>query len=147
MFRVSKFQIIWGGNYFIDYLTNTKSFIVWDKMNGGNNMASCELAWTSHNKPIKKISLHIFSGIGNTYYRSIHPTQKPIRLYDWVLQNYAMPEMRILDTHLGSGSSAIAAHYFGCDFVGCEIDRDYFESAKKRFDKETRQIAFEYAYA
>lgn len=144
LFRVSKFQIIWGGNYFIDYLTNTKSFIVWDKMNGGNNMASCELAWTSHNKPIKKISLHIFSGIGNTYYRSIHPTQKPIRLYDWVLQNYAKPEMGILDTHLGSGSSAIAAHYFGCDFVGCEIDKDYFEAAQKRFDKETRQIDFKF---
>ena len=74
----------------------------------------------------------------------IHPTQKPVRLYDWLLQNYAKPEMRILDTHLGSGSSAIAAHYFGCDFVGCEIDKDYFDSAQKRIDKETRQIAFKF---
>ena len=71
----------------------------------------------------------------------IHPTQKPIQLYEWLLSNYAKPDMRILDTHLGSGSSAIAAHYFGCDFVGCEIDKDYFEAAKKRFEHETAQLA------
>jgi len=71
----------------------------------------------------------------------IHPTQKPIALYNWILRNYAKPGQRILDTHLGSGSSAIAAHYFGCDFVGCEIDTDYFNAAKERFDRETRQVA------
>ena len=88
--------------------------------------------------------MHHFS---SGYDKKIHPTQKPIRLYDWLLQNYVKPGQRIIDTHLGSGSSAIAAHYFGCDFVGCELDKDYFEAAQKRFDKETRQIAFEYAYA
>jgi site-specific DNA-methyltransferase (adenine-specific) len=71
----------------------------------------------------------------------IHPTQKPIKLYSWLLQNYAEKGQRILDTHLGSGSSAIAAHYFGCDFVGMEIDKDYFEAAQARFKKETAQIA------
>lgn len=71
----------------------------------------------------------------------IHPTQKPVALYDWILMNYAKPGQRILDTHLGSGSSAIAAHYFGCDFVGCEIDTEYFNAAKERFDRETRQVA------
>jgi len=71
----------------------------------------------------------------------IHPTQKPIKLYQWLLTNYAKPGQRILDTHLGSGSSAIAAHYFGCDFVGCEIDLDYYLAAKERFDRETAQLA------
>ena len=71
----------------------------------------------------------------------IHPTQKPVALYDWLLRNYVKQGQRILDTHLGSGSSAIAAHYFGCDFVGCEIDVDYFNAAKERFDRETRQVA------
>ena len=71
----------------------------------------------------------------------IHPTQKPVKLYEWLLTNYAEPGQRILDTHLGSGSSAIAAHYFGCDFVGCEIDEDYYNAAKKRFDNETRQVS------
>jgi site-specific DNA-methyltransferase (adenine-specific) len=72
---------------------------------------------------------------------TIHPTQKPVKLYDWLLSNYAKPGQRILDTHLGSGSSAIAAHYFDCDFVGCEIDKDYYEAATARFDDATRQIA------
>jgi site-specific DNA-methyltransferase (adenine-specific) len=72
--------------------------------------------------------------------RRIHPTQKPVKLYEWLLTNYAEPGQRILDTHLGSGSSAIAAHYFGVDFVGCELDKDYYQSAMKRFDRETAQV-------
>ncbi len=75
------------------------------------------------------------------YHGKIHPTQKPVALYNWILRNYAKPGQRILDTHLGSGSSAVAAHYFGCDFVGCEIDVDYFNAAKERFERETRQVA------
>jgi site-specific DNA-methyltransferase (adenine-specific) len=71
----------------------------------------------------------------------IHPTQKPVKLYQWLLDNYAKPGQRILDTHMGSGSSAIAAHYFGCDFVGCEIDPDYYKAAKERFERVTRQEA------
>ena len=74
----------------------------------------------------------------------IHPTQKPVALYNWLLQNYSKPDQRILDTHLGSGSSAIAAHYFGCDFVGCEIDKDYYDAAVERFDRETKQVAFNF---
>jgi site-specific DNA-methyltransferase (adenine-specific) len=143
--RISKNQIIWGANHFIskfEFNADSPCWMMWDKKFSDKiTFAQFELAWTSFKTTCKK-----FDQSPNDKYR-IHPTQKPIRLYDWLLQNYAKPEMKILDTHLGSGSSAIAAHYFGCDFVGCEIDRDYFESAKKRFDKETRQNAFEYAYA
>ena len=133
LFRVSKNQIVWGGNYFIEHLFNTKSFIVWDKMNGGNNMADCELAWTSFNKPVRLIRRHIFSGIGNTNYKTIHPTQKPIELYCWIFKNYASDGNLILDTHLGSGSSRIAANKAGLDFVGFEIDREYYDNGNTRF--------------
>jgi site-specific DNA-methyltransferase (adenine-specific) len=143
--RVAKHRIIWGGNYFA--LPATRCVLVWDKGEGFYNRtyAELEMAWTSFDKNARMIKHDPLAK--RDYIGKIHPTQKPISLYDWIFQNYAMPEMRILDTHLGSGSSAIAAHYFGCNFVGCEIDRDYFQAAQKRFDKETRQIAFEYAYA
>ena len=137
LFRISKNQIIWGGNYFIDYLTNTRCMIFWDKNNGTNNFADGEIAWTSFNKSVRKYTQRSIAP------GRIHPTQKPVCLYDWLLQNYATPEMRILDTHLGSGSSAISAHYFGCDFVGCEIDKEYFELAQNRFDHETRQLSLD----
>ena len=139
--RISINQIIWGGNYFLDYLKSTRCFCIWDKMNGTNNMADAEIAWTSFGSSVRIFRMHHFS---SGYDKKIHPTQKPISLYNWLLQNYAKPEMRILDTHLGSGSSAIASHYFGCDFVGCEIDKEYFELAQNRFDRETRQIAFKF---
>lgn len=134
--RVSKNQIIWGGNYFA--LPPTRGFIIWDKQQPeGVSFASCEFAWSS------------FDVSAKTYYQRpqnadiirIHPTQKPVKLYEWLLTNYAKQGQRVLDTHLGSGSSAIAAHYFGCDFVGCELDRDYYEASKKRFDAETSQKA------
>ena len=95
-----------------------------------------EYAWSSIQKPAKMWSLSVLKERGK-----IHPTQKPVELYQWLLLNNAEKGQRILDTHLGSGSSAIAAHYFGVDFVGMEIDKDYFEAAKSRFEKETRQIA------
>jgi site-specific DNA-methyltransferase (adenine-specific) len=142
--RVSKNQIIWGANHFMQNIQQgSPCWIVWDKDNGNSDFADCELAYASF-KTAVRIFKFTWNGMlqgdmGNKEKR-IHPTQKPVRLYDWLLQNYAKPEMRILDTHLGSGSSAIAAHYFGCDFVGCEIDRDYFEAAEKRFEKETRQL-------
>lgn len=139
LFRVSKNQIIWGGNYFIEHLKNTRCFIVWDKQNGTNNMADCELAWTSFETSVRMYRGHIFKGIGNSNYITIHPTQKPIKLYEWILDKYATKDMRILDTHLGSGNSAIAAHYFGCDFVGCEIDTEYFNKAKKSIEQRTAQ--------
>ena len=133
LFRVSNNQIIWGGNYFA--LPPSQYFAIWDKGDGmrGRSFAECEYAWVSSGgtrlvqlNPVDK--------------NRIHPTQKPVKLYDWLLSNYAKPEMKILDTHLGSGSSAIAAHYFGCDLVGCEIDADYYQAAVARFERETAQI-------
>jgi site-specific DNA-methyltransferase (adenine-specific) len=135
--RVSKNQIIWGANHFIDNFTfpaNSSCWIMWDKKFSGEvTFAQFELAWTSFTSTCKK-----FDKSPNDAYR-IHPTQKPVKLYDWLLNNYAEKGQRILDTHLGSGSSAIAAHYFGCDFVGCELDTHYFNLAKERFDRETKQ--------
>ena len=95
-----------------------------------------EYAWTSFDRNAK-----IFKHVRNTSETRIHICQKPVKLYEWLLTNYAKKGQRILDTHLGSGSSAIAAHYFGVDFVGCELDKDYFEAAKARFDMATKQLA------
>ena len=137
--RVSCNQIIWGGNYFLDFLGKSPCMLVWDKKDYNSDFADGELAWTSFRGGLK-----IFTrarGSENAHRWKIHPTQKPMRLYQWILTNYAKPGQRILDTHLGSGSSAIAAHYFGVDFVGCEIDEHYFNLAKQRIDQETRQIA------
>ena len=145
LLRVSKNQIVCGANYFSVYLPVSRGWILWEKLGGRMTSVNDELIYTSFDVSIKKFSR--CHGLDKGFMNEsivIHPTQKPIRLYDWLLQNYAKPEMRILDTHLGSGSSAIAAHYFGCDFAGCEIDKDYFDSAQKRIDKETRQIAFKY---
>jgi len=132
--RVSRNQIIWGGNYF--ELPPARCFLIWDKVAHMDTLADCEFAWTSFDKNAK-----IFKHVRNTSEQRIHVCQKPIKLYEWLLTNYAKPGQRILDTHLGSGSSAIAAHYFGVDFVGCELDRDYYELAKKRFEQQTSQMA------
>ncbi len=134
--RVSKNQIIWGGNYFLDYLGNTNCVIVWDKLNPeGMRFSDGELAWCSF-----KTSLRIYKSL-RTYMQDtqMHPTQKPVKLYEWLLTNYAEKGQRILDTHLGSGSSAIAAHYYGVDFVGCELDKDYYDAAVNRFNEATKQ--------
>ncbi len=138
--RVSKEQIIWGGNYFP--LPQSSGWIFWDKGVAKDfTLSPGELAWTSYQKSIKKIEL-LWAGFRKCEEgKRIHPTQKPVKLYDWLLKNYATPDMRILDTHAGSMSSAIAAHYFGCDFVGCEIDKDYYDAAMERFDRETQQVA------
>jgi len=143
--RVSKNQIIFGANHFIDtfpFMCNSPCWIVWDKDNGANDFADCELAWTSFKTAVRrfKFTWHgMIQGDMKNKERRIHPTQKPVKLYDWLLKNYAKEGDRILDTHLGSGSSAIAAHYGGFWFVGCELDPDYFKAATERFDKETRQ--------
>lgn len=134
--RISSHQIIWGGNYFLDHLNSTRCFIVWDKTIHGNSYADCELAWTSFDECVRYFRENIAQT--NSEGR-IHPTQKSIKLYQWLLTNYAKPNQRILDTHLGSGSSAIAAHYFGCEFVGCELDKDYYDAAVKRFNQATAQ--------
>jgi len=138
LFRVSKEQIIWGANNF--EFPHYKGFVVWEKTNIPENftMSMCEIASLSEGL---STTAKIFRETSNRGGYSIHPTQKPVGLYDFLLKNYAKEGDRILDTHLGSGSSAIAAHYGGFDFVGCELDKDYFDAAKQRFDDQTRQKA------
>ena len=139
--RVSKHQIIWGCNYYNQFPDNGGA-IVWWKRNPHPNMSKCEIASTTHHKRVEFVHIDWSSTDKYNLLRGsdIHPCQKPVKLYDWLLTNYAEPGQRILDTHLGSGSSAIAAHYFGVDFVGCEIDEDYYKAACERFDRETAQI-------
>lgn len=133
--RVSSNQIIWGGNYFLDYLGATQCFLIWDKVQPHDfSLAMCELAWTSIQSPAKMWRKSVLAEKNK-----IHPTQKPIALYEWLLTNYAKPGQRILDTHLGSGSSAIAAKNFGVDFVGCELDKDYYDAALARFNQASSQ--------
>ena len=134
LFRVSKEQIIWGGNYFD--LPPSQGFIIWDKKQPEDfSSAMCEMAWMSFQKPAKMFKKHVVTAEPN----KIHPTQKPISLYDWILLRYAKQGDKILDTHLGSGSSRIAAYRNGFDFIGFEIDKDYFEAQEKRFKTELMQ--------
>lgn len=135
--RVSNNQIIWGGNYF--ELHPSRCFIVWDKGEGFYNRtyAECEMAWTSFNANAK---IYKRDPLANGDYKGkIHPTQKPIQLYKWLLQNYAKQGDKILDTHGGSFSSAIACYLEGFEFDGCEIDKDYYDAGVKRFNEITRQ--------
>lgn len=131
--RVSKNQIIWGYNHFSDYLPPTTCVIVWDKEVSGD-FSDCELAYGSFDKAIRKFTW-LWDGFKKKVpEHRIHPTQKPIALYKWLLTNYAKPGDRILDTHLGSGSSRIAAWDMGFDFYGWELDVDYFAAMQKRFE-------------
>ena len=135
LFRISKNQIIWGGNYFFDYLSNTQGFIVWDKKQPEKfSLAMCEFAYSSIQSPAKIFRLSVLSE-----QNKIHPTQKPVALYKWLLTNYAKQGDKILDTHLGSQSSRIAAYDLGFDFWGCELDKDYFEQGNKRFEQYKSQ--------
>jgi site-specific DNA-methyltransferase (adenine-specific) len=131
LFRISKDQIIWGGNYMIENLYSTSCWVIWDKMQEFCG-ATFEMGWTSFTSPAKAFRFSRVEAYANQ--TKIHPTQKPVKLYKWLLKNYASPDFKIIDTHLGSGSSAIAAYDFGCDFVGCEIDKDYYDAAVKRFE-------------
>jgi site-specific DNA-methyltransferase (adenine-specific) len=140
--RVSKNQIIWGGNYFADLLQPTKAWIYWDKKPNGENLtfSDGELAWTSFNKPLKAFSYGwIGFGMVNSGEKKIHPTQKPIQLYKWILKNYAKQGNKILDTHLGSGSIAIACHDYGFELTACELDEEYFDKAIERIKNHTSQ--------
>ena len=146
--RVSKNQIIWGGNYFLDYLGNTSCFIVWDKDNGDNYYADCELAWTSFDTAVRKAKYkwHGFlQGDMKNKENRIHPTQKPMKLYRWILETYATPDMKILDTHLGSGNIALAIDKankldnMNLEFVGIELDTEYFDASIKRFNFSHKQ--------
>lgn len=134
LFRVSKNQIIWGGNYFIDMLYPTRCFLIWDKKAKMPTLADCEMAWTSFDKNAK-----IFVHPRNTGEKRIHICQKPIALYEWILENYAKSGDKILDTHLGSGSSAIASYKKGFEFVGVEINEIYLEETIKRIKKHFSQ--------
>lgn len=133
LFRVSKNQIIWGGNYFS--LPPHKCFVIWDKAESMYNrdFAECEQAWASFDRPAKMFKL-----TPNQLDR-IHPTQKPVALYKWLLKNYAKPGDRILDTHGGSMSIAIACHDMGFDLDLWELDEDYYKAGKERFEKHCRQ--------
>lgn len=132
LMRVSKNQIIWGGNYFD--LPPTRCVIAWDKVQPWENFSQWEMGWTSFSSPASLFKYDNRTGA------KIHPTQKPVSLYTWILDKYANPGDRILDTHLGSGSIAIACHNLGFDLVGYELDKDYFEAAKKRLEEHQKQL-------
>ena len=138
LFRVSKNWIVFGGNYFIEHLPNCRSFIAWHKpyMDGMHSMSNVELALTSFDRNAKKISFNKDKGTDER----IHVCQKPVQLYRWVLDNYAQPNDLILDTHLGSGSSRIAAYKGGFNFVGFEIDSEYYQKQEKRFNEFKSQL-------
>jgi site-specific DNA-methyltransferase (adenine-specific) len=139
--RVSVNQIIWGGNFFLDHLPSTSCMIVWDKLNSGD-FADCELAWTSFKTAVRKVSFMwngMLQGDMKNKEKRIHPTQKPVRLYEWLLNNYAKPGDKILDTHCGSGSILIACDIMGYDIDAYEIDLDYFTAAKERLERHQAQ--------
>ena len=133
--RVSHNQIIWGGNYMTKYLPPSPCWLLWDKKFSEEvTFAQYEMAWTSFKTSAKKYDMHPNQN------NRIHPTQKPVKLYEWILMNYAKKGDRILDTHLGSGSIAIACHNLGFDLVGCELDTDYFNAAQKRLKQHQAQL-------
>jgi site-specific DNA-methyltransferase (adenine-specific) len=142
--RVSKNQIMWGANHYIDNIGYASSpcWIVWDKVTGNSDFADCELAWASFKTAVRKFRfqwLGMLQGdMKNKEFR-IHPTQKPVALYKWLLQNYAKEGDKIIDTHLGSGSIAIACYYMGFDLTGSELDEDYYKAMMDRIEKETAQ--------
>ncbi len=152
LFRVSKEQIIWGGNYFPLPLIN--SWLIWNKLQLLETRSDGEMAWTSFKKPLKIVPLlqDGFKRGQNVGYnqpviynepfsgkQTIHPTQKPVALYKWLLDKYAKPTDKILDTHLGSGSIAIACHDYGFDLTACELDKEYFDKAMQRINNHTAQ--------
>ena len=147
--RVSKNQIIWGGNYFIEHLQNTRCYLNWDKLNHSDTYAACEMAWTSFDKNAKIFKymwdgnrygfIGSIKGVGKKSIRT-HPTQKPIALYEWLLMNYAKEGDKILDTHLGSGSISLACHNLGYDLTACELDAEYYNAAMKRLKQHQQQL-------
>lgn len=134
--RVSCHQIIWGANYFLEHLPSSRGVLVWDKIQDFSG-SDFELAWTSFDTAAK--SFRMARVMAYRFDDKIHPTQKPVALYRWLLKNYAKPGQRILDTHLGSGSIAIACDIEGFDLVGCELDGDYIAAARKRLAEHQAQ--------
>jgi site-specific DNA-methyltransferase (adenine-specific) len=137
LFRVSKNQIIWGGNYMTKYLPPKMGWIIWDKGQRNFSLADGEMAWTSFNKAMR---IWEYSRAKTILKFKIHPTQKPVALYKWLLDKYANQGDKILDTHLGSGSIAIACHDYGFDLTACELDTEYYEAALKRYNNHIQQI-------
>lgn len=134
--RISKYKIVWGGNYFFEYLGNTKGIIIWDKKIDGNTLLSwAEIAWQNIRQQTRIFRYHS----GENKDSKFHPNQKPIALYKWLLTNYAKPGWKIFDSHLGSGSSRIAAYNLGFDFWACELDKEYFDKQEERFKIHSSQ--------
>ena len=145
LLRVSKNQIIFGANHFISKIPyDTSCWIVWDKDNGDNDFADCELAWTSFNTAVRKFKFRLNGmlqeNMKDKEYR-LHPTQKPVKLYEWLLQHYAKQGNKILDTHVGSASSLIACHNLGFQYVGFELDKEYYEQSLKRLETAKKQVS------
>jgi site-specific DNA-methyltransferase (adenine-specific) len=143
--RVSKNVIIWGANHFIENIpnSNSSSWIVWDKQNGDNDFADCELAWTNYKTAVRKFEFRwagMLQGDMKNKETRIHPTQKPIALYKWILDKYAKQGDKIFDSHLGSMSIAIACHDYGFELDGCELDPEYFEKGIQRVKNHISQL-------
>ena len=142
LFRISKNQIIWGMNFLNDYLPRCEKTLIWDKKNDGTFSSDFELAWTS----IEGVKQHICRIIWYGYFYPkrdlplIHPTQKPIQLYEWLLLKFATPGQKIFDSHFGSLSIGIACHNLGFELTACELDKDYFKAAKERLELHQKQI-------
>ena len=142
--RVSKRRVIWGGNYFSDMLPPSKSFVVWDKRCNDamrNSFSDCEYAWADYGvaRMFRFVWNGMIQGDMKNKEKRIHPTQKPVALYEWILNNYAQPGFKILDTHVVSASSLIACHNLGYEYVGFEIDTEYYQSAVERIAEATTQ--------
>jgi len=136
LFRVSKNQIVWGGNYMVENLYSSPCWILWDKMQEFTG-AVFEMAWSSFKSPSRAFRMSRIEAYSKG---KIHPTQKPVKLYEWILMNYAKEGDKILDTHLGSGSIALACHNLGYDLTACELDKEYFEASQKRLKQHTAQL-------
>jgi site-specific DNA-methyltransferase (adenine-specific) len=137
LLRVSKNQIIWGANHFISRIPiDSKCWLIWDKKNDGFSFADGEMAWTSFDTAVRFFRYHR----GQQTDKRIHPTQKPVKLYEWLLMNYAKEGDKILDTHLGSGSIALACHNLKFDLTGCELDKEYYDSAMLRLKRHQQQL-------
>lgn len=137
LFRVSANQIVWGANYFTEFLKPSMGWIIWRKDRGNFSSSDAELAFSSFSRALREYTKNplVLAREGGT----IHPTQKPICLYEWLLKNYAKEGDKILDTHLGSGSIAIACYNYGFDLTACELDKDYYDAAMKRIQQHTAQ--------
>lgn len=144
LMRISKHQIIWGANHFISSIPyNASCWIVWDKDNGNNGYADCELAWTSLHCAVRKFKYKWHGMLQENMLQKeqrIHPTQKPVALYAWLLKTFANEGNTIFDTMMGSQSSRIAAYKMGFDYVGCELDKEYFEKGCERFERECQGV-------